>query len=154
MGQDANIDEAISPIADEAESDHQEVTGDAVLNLLVHFAELGVGSGITLFCGGAMLSGILISKRTFFEQTLAFAETGGENPVALIFKNFVETLDPPLEADEAIKLPVVDYHFLHLRNAQVMTAGQEGLPNGGALMRVSRDDISGWSLGQLTVERR
>lgn len=138
-----NEDKSITD-APEAD-DSQRIEGDAALNLLVHLAEQGAASQVTVYTSGTAFTGILISMREYFNLC---KDQFGSTPAGIMFNEFLSHL--PDEPDNG---PAPDYRFLHLREGQVITPGQGGMPAEGVPLRIMRDSIVGWSIGQLKASR-
>lgn len=141
----ADANESPAPIGDVVEEevgdDAAPVGDDVLLNLIVHLAESGASAPITLYTHGLVMTGVLISRTRYFEASAAFLK---ESPFRVLFEQLLPHVP---ELDESAVAP--DYRYVHLRDAQVMTPGQKGMPDGGVLMRIKRDDVIGWSFGQL-----
>jgi hypothetical protein len=85
-----------------------------------------------------------MSKHDYLNEMVAF--NGGPNRgFAPIFEGVKNELEP---FDEAAPMP--NYTYIHLRDGQMMTPGQHGMPQGGMLIRLVRSDIIGWSMGKLS----
>lgn len=137
----------VGPLVEQADTGEAaepacDISGDALLNIFVSLAEKGVGQGITLYVRGLVLTGIMISRKSYFEQSREFLGEAN-NALSVVFDELLQVLEP--EKDDGGPSP--DYRFVHLRNGQVITPGQGAMPNGGTLMRILRDDVTGWSLG-------
>ena len=108
--------------------------------------------GVTLHVKGAVVSGLLISARSYFNLTVrALDEAAESNPGAKSFANFFRTtLDQFLEVREAYetteKLPPRPHH-LHLRQPQTFVTASQPLIH--QLWRGRLTEIDGWSIGNL-----
>lgn len=136
----------INPVVvdDEADKPVSNIRGDVLLNMIASLAEKGLVQGITLYTQGLVLTGLTVSRKTYFEESLAFSKVG-ENPMSYLFEDLLNGLDEEGEEDG----PSPNYNYVHLRAAQVMMPGQNGMPAEGILMRIARAEVIGWSLGQL-----
>lgn len=122
---------------------------DAMLNLLVHFAQMGVGMSVTLYTSGQVITGNLISEEKYYEKS-AHLLRGASSAFASFFdKLIVEARANPADPDE----PSPEYRFLHLADARIFVPGSGGMPKEGTLMRFQQNAIVGWSLGMLTLGR-
>lgn len=118
------------------------VSGDPLLNLLIHLSENAVRAPITLFSSGLVFTGTLISRKEYFELSRVGAGAGALAPI------FQAVLDQPgLDPDE--DRPAPDYKFVHLSGGQVIAPGTCGMPQEGTLLRIDRSEIIGWHLGSL-----
>lgn len=118
---------------------------DPLLNMLVHYAELGAGAGLTLLVGGSMVSGTLVSKRRYVEKSLEVL-TEGKSFVANVFKVILEGM-----GDKVVDTtrPAVLYQHIHLENARVYQDGERALPFNGTMMRMRQSEVSAWHVGVL-----
>ncbi|MCX5542594.1 gas vesicle protein [Paraburkholderia sp. CNPSo 3076] len=121
---------------------------DWYLQLLVNMAnERGVEMGITLVCGGSVVSGTLISGATYFESfadafTSAWpTEDEGRNTMR-------DALSRPASMYGAGKSDALGPSFIHLKNARVCTPSGSA-PNPGMLWRGRLTEVSGFSLGSI-----
>jgi hypothetical protein len=123
-----------------------EISGDPLLNLLVHLAEKGAGSSITLYSSGLIVTGVLCSRREYFEASKSKFDRG---VFPILFSEMLSVLDEEPKEDG----PAPDYNYVHLVGGQVIAPGQFGIPNGGVPMRIRRSEVIGWSMGQLAASR-
>jgi hypothetical protein len=95
-------------------------------------------NGITLSVGGAVISGILISDRQYFEQlaiethTEAFSSLGDYKP----------------ENIEHIPL-----NYIHLKDAKIINGATAIPSSGGRLWRGKIASVDGFSLGTLSINK-
>lgn len=129
-----------------AEDDDQIIDGDAMLNLLIHYAEQGVGTPITIYTAGMAIAGVLISRKAFLDTNIAFVR-GKNKGLEIIFEGLSDHVTGPEDFGE--EDPAPDYRFVHLGAAQIMTSGLPGIPSEGALMRFRRSEVVGWTIGKL-----
>ena len=118
-------------------------TGDALLNLLIHFVHRGVKSNVTLYTSGLVFSGSLLSFREYLEKNIERSGGPGKGLAALFEELLSETKDPN-EGDAP------DYSFVHLEGRNFVP-GEAGMPENSSLMRIRREDVVGWSLGSFSV---
>jgi hypothetical protein len=117
-----------------------------------------VGFGITLFVGGALVSGILVGGRHYF---LGFAEEfaagAAEDDVKANLEESIGSLtriyDEPDAAGADDEMEHLDPpRYIHLKDARVYAAGSEPVPgNRGVWWRGRLDAVDGFVLGQLST---
>jgi hypothetical protein len=114
-------------------------------------ANNGVEFSITLTVGGLIVSGTLISGRTYFTELAEFvrksskSEDDLQGQMAEGWGAFAKLYDPPEGAGEDWTAPTAS--FIHLRDAVFFTPGQPRLPtNGGMLWRAKITAVDGFSL--------
>lgn len=117
----------------------------------------GVEIGITLTVGGAIVSGMLISGKKYFEElgdTLAAAseaEGDMQSVIGNAWKQYTAIYDQPDDAPEDWQPPAAS--FIHLRNAKFYAPGQPPIPsNRGVLWRGKLASIDGFSIGNFSVD--
>lgn len=145
MSDEINI-EAGEPIAVAAPDDQDQPTsGDVLLNLLVHLAHMGNSCGVTLYTRGSTLSGHLCSAAAYYEACIALAPG---TFLETVYRGFLdaENAYPQTKAGD----PTPDYIYVHLLKAQVIAPGVPGMPNEGFPMRILRDEVIGFSIGQVS----
>lgn len=130
------------------------VSGDGLLNLIVHLAERGLGAGLTIYTSGLIVSGEIIPQKVYLEESRKLAEgttfTIVYDELLKHAKDNTYRTDKDDDAgDSEIGEPAPDYRYVHLRDARIMSSGAPGIPASGTLMRFLRDEIVGWTLGQL-----
>ena len=111
--------------------------------------------GITLYVDGAILSGLLVSGRKYFET---FAnefsdaypgDTEGKENIRQAFASNASIYDR--EGSEDDRPPP---QFIHLMNSRCFSPGGQPLPNNrGVLWRGKINAVSGFSLGSLSSEQ-
>ncbi|WP_153039440.1 hypothetical protein [Sphingobium yanoikuyae] len=120
-------------------------SGDPALNLLVHIAEGGASIGVTVYTSGLVFSGLLSSRRAYFE---AMRDNSGA--LASMFQEFIAVMDQnESENGDDDETPAPDYRFLHLLRGKVFSPNSDGMPQEGIPIRLDREKIVGWSLGLL-----
>jgi hypothetical protein len=136
------------------ERPHQK--GDYLLAVFVSVINAGkMGElGISLLIGGQWLSGQLVAARDWFEGLGAYLD---RIPMAGALGEMVRASGtrayPPEEeqevpdADDGVT-PKVRIGYLHLRDAQVISAA-DPVPTEGGYVRVRIEAIDGWMLGRL-----
>lgn len=111
----------------------------------------GIEFGITLFVGGATLSGMLTSGKNFIEHT-------GD-----MFEKMVSEGTKSVEAGKASKATFTaanealtaagksgDEHFLHLKDARVHIPGKSLPTKGpGAWIRIRASEVDGYFIGMI-----
>jgi hypothetical protein len=107
--------------------------------------------GVTLLTGGAWLSGMAISGRSWFEHVAKLASGQGSD-ADQTFKMIGQQLYPGEVEVEAgvVEPPPADRRigFIHLRDARLFH-GDASLPTDGGLVRIRLDAIDGWVFGTL-----
>ncbi len=99
--------------------------------------------GITLLTHGFLVSGKVISKKTYIAEL--------EKTMGLDAKPFSEVL----EEDKDAKNPELTRpSFIHLRSARFYHPGASGIPqNQGVLWRGRLAEIAGFNIGELEAEK-
>lgn len=111
-----------------------------VLNETVHASEISFG--ITLTVNGRVITGDLVSAKTFFKGFAdSFAEAWPGGPSEGIREGFLAWGEAPKDASVCVD-------FVHLRNARYVS-GREMVPTDetGMLWRGRIESIDGFSLG-------
>jgi hypothetical protein len=112
----------------------------------------GVEIGVTLAVGGAIVSGVLISGKKYFEELgdalNAASETEGDIQSVLgdSWRQFTTIYDKPEGAPDDWQAPSAAY--LHLRGARYYAPGQRPIPAEGALWRGKLSAVDAFSVGQ------
>lgn len=138
----------------------QQPGHDWMLARVIAFADnYRIEQSITLFCGGVIISGIVISGR---EYCRGLAETvrgypvfggkeAGDGPLltavmAEAYRRF-EAEYPPfeLESEDPPRFP----DHIHLRDARIVTPGQSPKPPEGMLWRGKMTAVDGFTLSRL-----
>lgn len=120
-----------------------QISGDPFLNLILHLAEQGASAGLTVYSGGLAFSGALLSTKQFYEKNIEFCG-GPEKGMGKIFDSVLANHEP---FDEDGDVP--NYRYVHM-NGRTHAPGHTGMPENGALIRIARSDIIGWSMGTFT----
>jgi hypothetical protein len=105
---------------------------------------------ITLLVSGAVITGQLVSGKTFYaglrEQLDSFFKgNAAESTLDVFTKTPAEIYEQPL--GEGDPLP----GFIHLRNAQVFAPGQKPMPENGTWWRGRISQVDGFHFGSLGV---
>ncbi|WP_066776094.1 hypothetical protein [Sphingomonas sp. CCH5-D11] len=124
--------------------DQPEVTGDRILNLIIHLAEKGAGMAVTVYTSGLCFTGTTCSRRQYLEAQQRITAGGG---FAVLFEEILKSVDD----EEETETPAPAYPFLHLIGGQVISPGTKGMPEGGVPLRIERDAIVGWHVGKLSA---
>ena len=109
---------------------------------------------ITLFIGGLVVSGFIVSGQKYFEGVGTQLMQAFEEPDDTS-KEFVKALTLPGDSYKKIKedpeapLPV----YVHLREARIFTSGQEPMPQEGAWWRGRLISVDGFHFGLLGVRK-
>lgn len=114
----------------------------------------GVDIGVTLTVGGAIVSGILISGRKYFEElgdTLASASQSDGDMQSVLgeaWKQYTAIYDEPENAPDDWQAPPAG--FIHLRDARFYAPGQHPIPSNGVLWRGKLSSVDGFSIGNFS----
>jgi hypothetical protein len=133
---------------------------DWFLQSIIGLADLGLEIGITLTLSGSIMSGTLISGRTYFKEIAKKVKgadggvtLGGENileDIANFWEGYSSLYDRPADAGEDYVKPPAGY--IHLRSAFSFSPSGDRLPSNGEgpLWRGRLASVSGFSLGSLS----
>lgn len=134
---------------------------DWFLVFLISYADnYGIEQGIALTVGGSLITGTLISGRTYFEEIAKALERGkcqsknGDDSADLL-KTMAESYGqfsqfyPKLELTE--EHPVRQMRYVHLRNARVVSPTGHISPSDSVLWRGKLANVDGFMLGEITV---
>jgi hypothetical protein len=109
--------------------------------------------GITLFVEGAIISGLLIGGKKYFEtfaNEFAGAFPGDDEAKETIRQSFASYAEI-YTSEESADLPPPQ--FIHLLDSRCFSPGGKPLPgNRGVLWRGKINAVSGFSLGSLSAE--
>jgi hypothetical protein len=158
-------DEPQTPAKQDAEADRQRLSKDAFLAILVQAVDHKPGweIGVTLHVNGVIISGLLCSVTSFFEEQAEMIRRLGSAETAEAREGFARVFDwladqtqtrpgtEQAEGDEAAETEEAGAYlpeFIHLRAATVHAPGTDAvLPEN--LWRGRLDHVSGWSVGNL-----
>ncbi|TGD94914.1 hypothetical protein [Methylobacterium nonmethylotrophicum] len=137
----------------EVKEDHSPPTNielpetDYVLSLMCQLANLGLQQGVTIFVGGAIISGMIVSGRIYYEDLankLSNATIGGSGRPAYLdevidrYMDAAKDYDVPANPPEGWIMPEPSYIFL--QNAKFSVNGsfttQKGIFWRGRLSKV------------------
>lgn len=117
----------------------------------------GVDIGITLSVNGAIVSGILISGKKYFEELSEMMAKHSQNPGDIMgalaegWKSYTVIYEKPEDAPEDWTPPRAAY--IHLRDARYFAPGQAPIPtNMGVLWRGKLSEVDGFSIGNMSKE--
>jgi hypothetical protein len=134
----------------------QATAPDWFLQHLVLLANAGgVEAGLTLVCGGTIVSGILVSGadyvRGFREEFTADLPPESKDAVGPLFDFLAGPYSGTPDGEDG---PAAERTmYIHLRDARFYAAGQLPIPaNRGVWWRGRLASVSGFSLGQLTAD--
>ncbi|HAC7850952.1 TPA_asm: hypothetical protein G0E33_08695 [Salmonella enterica] len=133
--------------APESEMELQNVVShkikDRDLVLLVRMANAGVEIGITLLSKGVMISGLLVSGKSYYEDCVKKMSAAGSTGqgISEYFSQAQELYEP--SEDKEIPL-----NFLHLKDAVILT-GQNRTSYNGAIFRIKIEEIDGFFIGNI-----
>lgn len=120
-----------------------------ILDMYVGINDEHTGSiGVTVTSGGAVISGIAISRKVFIERSIELMREAGAPTVADGMDTLWSTVNDQIVAEanrrDDAELPARARRFLHLRDARIWaSSGPINVP----LWRGALADITGWSLG-------
>ncbi len=133
---------------------------DPLLRFLVAEANrTGIEFPVTLFVGGHLVTGRLISGKKYYEGfaqdvTVSFSGVGAQ-AIRDAFQAQAESLYPPVpedESEEAAADRVAMTAFVHLEGAQVVYSDGSTIPTGlGARWRGRLDAVDGFIYGTVEV---
>ena len=131
---------------------------DVVLSMLVDLAEKGIELPVTLFIGGAVVSGILVSGRVFFDgigSQLETIGTGVDTEIRSVIADALRTsgwaYDAPAEHSPFTGEQLALYRelYLHLKGARALS-GSALVPTSGEFWWRGRlSSVDAFSLGTL-----
>jgi len=111
--------------------------------------------GVTLFVEGAIVSGVLVSGKTYFEafaQEFSAAYPGdadGKESIRQAFASHASIYDDAGSDAQSSSPP----QFIHLIDSRHFSPGGQPLPNNrGVLWRGKINAVSGFSLGSLSAD--
>ena len=110
---------------------------------------------ITLFVGGTVVSGQLVSGHRYFEQGLGsalkeyFTGMSDDAEVTRAIENLTSAKE--LYTNKDLK-PTLPPAFIHLRGARVFTPGQEPTPRGGSWWRGRLSRVDAFHFGSLATK--
>lgn len=117
---------------------------DDTLQNIVHLAnDCGIEASISLTIGGSLVTGVLISVETYFDQLIAGfvgASDGGKNSGAVAMTELLTSRKPPGGSPIASQ-------FLHLRDARIFNGGIDPIPGNGTLWRGKISSVDGFFFG-------
>src|SRR5262245_44066647 len=130
-----------------------------LLNLIDLANRLEAGFPVTIVCGGAVITGDLVSVREYFrlfgELLSGPFEPHNQEAADAIRKQFEgvgDEIRAEIEEEESGAREPTLPSFIHLRNAQFV-AGNAMLPTNGMLWRGKLSHVSGFALDRFTVSR-
>lgn len=107
-------------------------------------AEEPVEIDITLVVGGFLISGFVISAKTYFAH----------HPLSAEFHKAVEQIEAERITTEEEQKEPETRNFIHLRDAKYYTPGQNPIPgNTGVYCRVQLESVLAFSFGKLTTDK-
>lgn len=111
----------------------------------------GVEIGVTLIVGGAVIAGMLISGKKYFEELADAMKTTSEedgdfqSQLADAWRRYTTLYERPDDAaDDWTPGPA---GYIHLRNAKLYSQGRQPLPANGMLWRGRLAAVDGFALG-------
>lgn len=126
---------------------------DIYLNTIIALIEhknIQLEVGITLNVGGAIISGIAISRKKYLEG-IVNAVAGDDSDVAQLFGeiygNFLEMEE---DSEEETAAPP-DYNFIHLKNVQIFGVNQEPISLNDNYWRGKLSAVDGYMIGNMAL---
>ena len=123
------------------ESEQITVSGDSILNFMVHLAENGAGAAVTVFTSGQCFTGQLCSRKSYFEASNKLLEG---TAYSVIFEEFLGAI----VSDEGNE-QTPDYHYVHMAKGRIIAPGGSPIPKEGVPLRIDRAAVIGWHIGEL-----
>lgn len=126
---------------------------DWLLTQLVQWAELGLSTGVTLFVGGSVVSGILTGEDAYISKLReGFAEglagSPSAEPIDRALASMLEAVKSPPQDEGSIPYP----RYAHLRDAQVFAPGSGPMPSNEAIsLRIKLGSVDSFSLGIMAM---
>lgn len=125
---------------------------DALQHIVAEMTAVGLPLSVTIFVGGTLVTGDLVSAPRFFELSAELMgrwadEAIGERADANVrsyFARYVRATTNEEGAFTESTLPTM----LHLEGAQLLVDGQL-VPEGGMAFRYRIDEVSGFSIGRI-----
>jgi hypothetical protein len=126
---------------------------DVFLQLLVQYANMGIGVGITLQAGGLIISGDLVSGKDYFEgiaqeTEAAVGDDDLKRVLAQSYRTFKEMYEKPNEGELTNEDREVSY--IHLKDAKIIQNNQFVPHNRGVWWRGRLSSVDGFSFGKLS----
>jgi hypothetical protein len=130
---------------------------DPELMRLVHFLNVvdAAEIGVTLYMGGSVVSGMLISTAQFYrlliktitdESTMSHhSDRAAAQSFADFFRPQLANVEKEVNESRASKTPPPTPRHIHLRHAQTFVSGAEPLTQ--AVWRGRLASVDGWSIG-------
>lgn len=109
--------------------------------------------GITLVVSGLIVTGTMISGKTYFEKFAsdisgAMEKAFGPSGIDAIRESFAA---PSKMYGHSSEVPVTPPGFIHLKDARFFISPNVGIPNSGSLWRGRLSQVSGFTLGEYKV---
>ncbi|WP_182629597.1 gas vesicle accessory protein GvpU [Pantoea hericii] len=104
------------------------------------------GIGITLFVKGALVTGVTVSGREYYETQIKALSEVNNDTSQLLSQHFSEGLSYYQAGEnESFEYP---QNFLHLKEASFTLGGGKLNPLPNSLLRIKIEEIDGFILGQ------
>jgi hypothetical protein len=119
---------------------------DRDLNFLVQVANFAnSNNGVTLLSKGALISGIIISEKEYYESVASSYGERGEGAPSIAEYFWVRSDNSPKpEEGESVK----EFNFINLKNVKVNTGNSLTNLNGG-FIRMKLEEVDGYILGTM-----
>lgn len=151
---DDNDDGNKTELITEDQEDHDDLFDqpegtDWFLAWVISYADNGVEQGITLSVGGNLITGLVISGRSYFSELgLAYKKSHPENAgVGESYANFSKLWPMPAATGEFFPSHP---EYIHLRKARIIASDGVFIPNRGSLWRCKLSAVDGFSLGEMS----
>lgn len=150
--------QSLDLIETNASVENSEITpfesADGILQFLSYVSNNGYyGFGVTLFVGGMLISGNVISNKEFRQNLTdtirnSFEKKSDEEKAFI--ENYLRHIEPQNEEKEDLTEPI-ETRYIHLKNARVFNAGNKPIPGvGGFVWRGRLESIDAFSWGTLS----
>lgn len=112
----------------------------------------GMELGVTLTVGGALISGTMISGKTYYDSLRSLLSENIDNEdVVSFFKTIIDIPSSSYDYDSEDKRPI-NTVFIHLKDARFFGPDGHYIPQtGGALWRGRISQVDGFSLGAFST---
>lgn len=134
--------------------DPQQQPRDWLLeNLVIMANELGTEYGVTLLVGGTIVTGVIISGRSYFEQFAEeaagmYADTETAKAAKEAYLSHKDFYPPRAAGDDNPSIPA---NYIHLRDAKFIANGHSPIPNNrGVLWRARLSCVDAFNLGTMS----
>lgn len=127
---------------------------DYLLQDIVELANIGVDIGVTLCCGGTLVSGVVISGKKYFESLINDVFEGATVEAALkeALKQRFSAYLPIYEEAHDLNVERLPPTFIHLRTTTYHGPGGGSISEQGVLWRGRISQVDGFAIGNFGVK--